>query len=749
MNKTVSVNIGGLAFKLDEDAFQKIKRYLDAIKERFDDGKDQDEIMSDIETRVGEIFTSRLKPNKDVINIEDVDYMIGIMGQPHDIGEGADGQFEDTQEAGTFQESSSSESGRKTKRLFRDPDDNVLGGVAAGLSAYFGIKDPIWLRLVIVLLTIAGVGAMIPIYILLWIIIPEAKTRTDKLQMRGEEANLANIEKAFKKGIENLEDSIKDFGAKKKVGQFGNILRTLVSAVLTICLLFLKFISKFLGIIFLVTGSVAFAALIFAMITNKAFIHPGVSAFTEMATASGFESTLFFIGVLLTAGIPLLAILYLGLRITIGSGAKLRGLGFGMLALWILGIVFTAGVAIKTASDFSETASVKEESALFLSNSDTLVVYGTKFKETDIYEANFEGMNKLKLNKIHFADKDIYLENVNFYIDETEEGLFKLSIEKEAKGKNRSEAKFLAEKIEYNYEQSESELILQNYLHFLADDKFRDQQVNITLYVPDGKVVKLDPSLRQFLYNLNKQSKYSDFTAYDNYWLNERGSFACISCDSTDEIKTAFNNYEPSSLDFKDFDKLYISGMFEVDIAYGEEYSLQLIGNEKSKDRVNVRRKDGNSLHIESDKKLVWRKNKVRVEVVMPELSRAEFNGATTIKIAGFTQESMRIQTTGAAESEIDVNVEALDVSMTGASSIVIRGIGNTLNVSSAGAAELDALDYKVKSVDFGMSGASSVKVNVSESITGKVSGASSITYKGDPRIELEKGVMSSVERID
>ncbi len=189
MNRTITANLGGQVFVVDENAFEKLNKYIESIKERFAQTEGKEEIINDIETRIAEIFSQRLKAGqREVVNMADVDEAVSVMGWPEDFEEVDEGT-EGAQEAGS---SAQEEGGRHhlNKRLFRNPDDKVLGGVASGISAYFGINDPLWLRLLFVVLVIAGIGTFILIYILLWIIVPEAKTPSEKLQMRGENVTI-------------------------------------------------------------------------------------------------------------------------------------------------------------------------------------------------------------------------------------------------------------------------------------------------------------------------------------------------------------------------------------------------------------------------------------------------------------------------------------------------------------------------------------------------------------------------------
>ena len=145
MNKTVNINLAGIFFHIDEDAYLKLSRYLEAIKRSFTDSQGRSEIISDIEARIAELFAERIQNEKQVVGIKLVDEVIAIMGQPEDYLVD-DEIFEDEpQPRSTY-------NNRVTKKLFRDTDNSYIGGVATGLSHYFGI-DAIWMRLLWILLT--------------------------------------------------------------------------------------------------------------------------------------------------------------------------------------------------------------------------------------------------------------------------------------------------------------------------------------------------------------------------------------------------------------------------------------------------------------------------------------------------------------------------------------------------------------------------------------------------------------------
>jgi phage shock protein PspC (stress-responsive transcriptional regulator) len=185
MKKTVSITISGIIFNIEEDGYDVLRRYLDTISGYFTQSDGKDEIMADIEARIAELFQERMDDRKMVITAEDVEEVINVMGRPEEyVGE-------DTE----FGSSTAGEGYRRrgSRRVYRDMEGNLIGGVCSGIAHYFG-WDPLWIRLIWALLAI-GFGFGFLLYIILWIIIPEAKSTSEKLEMTGEAVNVENIKK--------------------------------------------------------------------------------------------------------------------------------------------------------------------------------------------------------------------------------------------------------------------------------------------------------------------------------------------------------------------------------------------------------------------------------------------------------------------------------------------------------------------------------------------------------------------------
>ena len=211
MNKTFTINLNGKVYNINDDAFDTLSAYLNNLKNRFANEEGAQEIMDDIEARIGELFTERMRYGMQVVTLQDVDDVIAIMGQPEEIEQADNGfSFSDDEAKDNVAdeadktdevkpEQADTQTGKRKKRLFRDPDDMIIAGLCSGIGSYFDV-DPWVFRAIFIVTFLLGFGSPILIYAVLWIIIPEAKTVAQKLQMKGEEANVENISKAINEG---------------------------------------------------------------------------------------------------------------------------------------------------------------------------------------------------------------------------------------------------------------------------------------------------------------------------------------------------------------------------------------------------------------------------------------------------------------------------------------------------------------------------------------------------------------------
>jgi phage shock protein PspC (stress-responsive transcriptional regulator) len=508
MNKTVNINLAGTFFHIDEDAYLKLQRYLEAIKRSFTDSQGRSEIIADIEARISELFTERVKHDKQVIGNKEVEDVITIMGQPEDYLVD-DEIFEDEPQ-------SSYKSDRNTnysKKLYRDTENSYIAGVSSGLGHYLGI-DPIWVRLLWILLTIGSGGTFILIYILFWVLVPEALTTSEKLTMKGEPVNISNIEKKIKDGFENVSqnvsDAVKNIDLPKQGNRIKSSSKSFFDTIGDIIMFFLKIFAKFIGIILMIVGASALIGLIIALFSvgiADAVNIPGIDFFNAANAANipvWFMSLLLFFAI----GIPFFFIFYLGLKILVNNLKSIGNIAkFSLFGIWLMAIIGLVYVGVKQASEFTDEASVIQKEQLNITSYDTLYV---SMRANTSYSKQF-GRHSNTLKPVYDENdrKLLYRTDVSLIIKSTTDSIASIGIDKNSRGNSYKNAKVRAEKINYNYALNGNRLDLDGYLTTAFDNKFRDQQVEVTLYLPEGTVLFADENTNSFHRNV-RYSYYSN-----------------------------------------------------------------------------------------------------------------------------------------------------------------------------------------------------------------------------------------------
>ncbi len=519
MNKTVNINLGGMFFHIDEDAYQKLTRYFDAIKRSLSNSSGHDEIIKDIEMRVSELLNEKQKTEKYVIGLKDVDAVIAVMGQPEDyIIE------DDLKDAPTHTDFAH----RRTKKLYRDKEKGMIGGVAAGLGHYFGI-DSVWIRIVLILLVFAGFGTGILAYIILWIVTPEAVTTSEKLEMTGEPVNISNIEKKVREEFESVSGKIKNAdydkygnqiktGASKIGSSFGDFIMTIF-----------KIFAKFLGVMLILTGITILFFLLIGIFTlgSGIFIDFPWQGFIEAGNFTDYPIWAFGLLMFFAVGIPFFFLSLLGFKLlapnmkSIGNIAK-----YTLLALWLIAVSLAISIGIKQASAFAVDGRVVKKETINLNPNDTLFI---KFKHNDYFAKNVDDRNDFMVTQDSTGNDIIYSNEVSFKIEKTDEKLPYIQIEKEARGKSLSEAKKRAEQIKYGYTILGNKLILDNYLLTELKNKYRDQEIEITLFLPEGTLIKPDASVQN--YDRSDDEFFNLHYSSDNYiYKVDNSQIKCLNC---------------------------------------------------------------------------------------------------------------------------------------------------------------------------------------------------------------------------
>lgn len=538
MNKTININLGGLFFHIDENAFQKLNRYLDAVSRSLsDDPQGKDEIISDIEARISELLSEKIKDVRQVVNENDIEEIIVIMGQPED--------YSDDEE--TYSENKTSYKRKKTnaKKLFRNGDDKFLGGVCAGLAHYLAV-DTIWIRLAFIVLTFSGFPLFI--YIILWILLPEAKTTSEKLQMEGEPVNIGNIEKKIRDEIENLslkfKDGANDLSEKISSADYDKLrmqtksgLQDFLETVGKIFSAIFKVFGKFLGGLLLFISGIALISIVFGMFSvgsieildfDNDFIHYPIFFYDSILPK--WLLTLFL---LLLIGIPFFVLFILGLRILSPNTKKINTTtSLSLLGLWIVSLLGTSFAGIEYASSHAQDATkvIKKEITY---NSNIPLKIAVENNDDIYYNHNLSHRNNAI--EINLDDEKLkYSNDVTINIKESETGKAYIQLKKIGQGRKRQDALKNAENINYEFNVIDNRIIFNAY--FLSEYKniHKDEEIKATLYIPKGTSIYFEKSSKKFLYGIdNTDDIYDREMAGHQFKMTAKG-FECTDCSSED-----------------------------------------------------------------------------------------------------------------------------------------------------------------------------------------------------------------------
>ena len=528
MNKTVSINLAGIFFHIDEDAYQNLKNYFKAIKKSLQNSEGESEILADIEGRVSELFSERIKSSQHVISNKEVDEIVSIMGQPEDY----------KIDEAIFEESPEQEkSDIHKRRLFRDSDGAYVGGVSAGLGHYFGI-DPLLIRLVWVLLIFgAGMGPLL--YVILWILIPAAKTTAEKLAMMGKPVTISNIEKKVQEEFENVKASlerVKNSVNSDKINDLGSTIqsksRSFFETLCDIAMFLFKLFFKAIGLLFIVVSISSLIGFFISLLTvgiADAVHFPGLD-FADLVNSSTLPLWLVSILALLIAGIPIVFLLLLGLRMVSSRAPQLnRYTKLALLGVWIIVLITLITLSLKLASDYRINASVTEQSELPVTSEDTLFL---EMKGNPLYSKYLYRDNDLEIIYDEQNTKRIYGSNVRLIVRSTKDSIGSISVEKIALGSDYFNAKNRAEKLEYDYEFKNNTLFLNGYFLTNIDNKYRGQNVEVILTLPIGSVLFPDENTYSFHRNTSKYNDILDNGNEEHYMKVNYKSMRCLDCSN-------------------------------------------------------------------------------------------------------------------------------------------------------------------------------------------------------------------------
>ncbi len=828
MKKNISINISGILFHVEEDGYELLKNYLESISRYFAAYEDSKEITSDIEGRIAEIFLAKLTSYKQVITHEDVEGVMKTMGSVEDFAAAGVGLEEEDEPTTSYKASDKAyektyerqeETREETyadgnKKLYRDTQRKVLGGVAAGIAHYLKV-DPLWIRLLLIALffsdifismggiiaiayivlwivvpgsttlyddekikkfyrnpddkVIAGVcggiaayfgadgtlvrllfvlsvlffGTGLVLYIVLWIITPQALTLTEKMRMKGEPVTLSNIESSIKKNFNVSESGEESTFLKVLLFPFrliAVVLNTIGKALGPLMVFIGEAARVLFGLLLFVVG-IAFVFLLLvtggmllgvysadtANISTNLPLDVIRNSFPEWGLAFGYMALL----------IPSVALLLAGIAVVAKRNLMNPTLGWTALGIWFVCLAALSVTVVPYALDFQEDGRYNTTKKYDLGNTTAIITL-------DGYADNDYSRPELTLRGHDSA-------------------YFELREEFEAQGGNHSKAAENAQMISYDVLQKDSVLVFPAKFTFKEDAQFRAQRLHMVLYVPYQRAFMMDRNLTEILDNdILRRSGYDDSDLQDNIFMMTQNGLECVTCDKRKNMDEELDNGQAAqnppakkvdgkySKDYvvSDFKAISVHGPFQVNVVRGEEYQVNVHGNEALASKVNVNVKD-ETLTLDYDENIFRDNNEqIGLSIVMPSLKAVEFGGTTQAEVADFSSPDFSIILNGSARATVSVNTDALRENLSGASRLTLNGQVKSADINMSGASRLDALNAPTENMIIKTGGASQAQVAASQTLTVEAQSAGKVRYQGNPTLEVNPESKRNVSKL-
>ena len=717
MNKIVTVNIGGIAITIEEDAFDALRDYLKHISNHFKDTENGDEIIADIEYRIGEMLSAKLSERKISIDVADVKGVAQVMGYPADFDDSKAEAVDESQGETTTENTTTTENeqGKQTettkarRKLYRDPENKHLGGVIGGLAVYFDLDATI-LR-ILWLIAFFAFGLSFWVYIILWAVIPEAKTASERLEMRGESPTVESIKKNIHEEAKAAYDRVTSPETHRSVSRFTDKVVHLVTSILGVAF-------KFVGVFAILAIGFALVGLLIGLFTTTSGLVIGRDFFS--ADALHFATTSFPGWILRIAGylivaLPLVYVAILILPSLMDVNKPSKSVRQGLISTWIIAVLVAIGSILFSSQQFRSRGSVQRTETINLT-SDTIIV---------------------KVDADRLTDYAVASRNVELDVIQNEGDLCQLSIYKSALGKNNDRARESTSLIQDGYRMVNNTLVIHERVLITNPDEVHVPRLKLTLRLPVGKTV---------LFHSNSGEIISDIKNIQNIWDPEMAGKAfemtdaglnCLDCSSTPKGKT------------ESFTKVEAEDALRIELLHGEDFVVDIPEHDgKPIARYDIR---GGVLHIE--RQIQPPKDFSRpIRVQCPSITKIDLEELCFLKadLKNNQQEYLEIDGDAAAKFVIEgIKSEKVSVNLDAASSAELSGEVNILFVDLDATSKLESTSLKAQTVNVEMDAATKASVWAEEEIDGKISSASKLKYRGSAENKVKTDLSSSVTRMD
>lgn len=765
MKKNISINISGIIFHIEEDGFETLKNYLNAITKYFSSYDDSTEIIADIEGRIAEIFLGMLNDEKQVITLDDIDTLMATMGSVSDFQaaeETADESYthearEAKREKREYDEqlpkklyrdeqrkliagvasgiahyfsidplwvrllfllsffdffsffaitgvvlvayvamwlivpaSDILEEDERVKHFFRNPDNTVIGGVASGLAAYFGIDVSI-ARILFVITTFTG-GIGFVTYLILWIITPEAKSLTERMQMEGEPITLENIERKIRESF-NIKDGEEESTIAKILLFPFRIIKSILSNVNAdvrpLARFMFNVITSVVGVALAMASASATISLLTVLGVFFGIISSGQHIELDQVPLDMIRNTIptgTVVFSFIVAWIPIIFIGILGVSLIAKQIITKPVLNWSLLGIWIIGLI-GAGVTIPLLATNYQAE-------------------GTH-KRNMIYEMPLNKPLEIKVNPTPFHGYNEARLMIRGHEKPHAELLQKLS----ATGSSRQQAIENAHLIKYNVDHSEKgELIFDSNYSLGENAPFREQELKMYLYLPYGKEFVMSEELEWIIRNTLNRSGYTVADLGNNRWVYEEDGLKCLTCEGEDRIKMHHDEKGTSlNMTLEPFERLQVEGNYEVVIKKGDRYAAIVVGDDWEISKVNLRVNDG-KLRISSEHRSV-NASKVKVILRVKDLKSLRADGNSNLRFVNWNEDKLSLELRGSTNCELDGMIPDLKITVRDRANIIVNGHGEELDITARDAGVVRAYGFEASDVEVEARDGSMVKV--------------------------------------
>ncbi len=714
MNKILNINLGGYALTIDDDAYEYLTAYLESIRRRFSESDGRDEIVGDIEARLGELISQGMG-NRTIVMLPEVEAAVKVMGRPEDFG-GEPAATTSGRTASSRPTEPRPSAIRTGKRLFRDPDNVSVAGVCSGLAAYFGMADPVWMRLIFVVLTLLSAGFWIPAYLLLWILVPQATTAADRLAMRGEPVNAESIAREVEEGFERLSQTVNQPGSaapglSRFLATVGHVFAFLIRMSVKFGLLIAIIVVAALFISLLI----GWASGIFALATMAPFVDY-LSPFSSGTTWLG-SANLFFL-----FGIPVLG-LCIAFAKTLFKIKTPRRLGTGLALFWTLNVICAFLFVTITVKEFRQNGSLTKTVDISNINTDTLRVeaLGSDMGQNDFHVSWFDA------DDLRLSDDRLEMNGpIEISVQRSTSGRFECKQTIRAQGPTNGNAVDNASQTEYTITSMGNTLQIPTYYSILKGRKWRVQRVRVTLGIPVGKYVIFGEKINDFSHiDMDYANLGDDYNIRDYpnqlFRMSENG-LVCVGCPQFGD-----NNYRED----RNYEKFILEGNFETEIRQGDNFKMRIEGPADAVRKIRT----GDKLTLTTTDSTGRSKVKVYIETPVFTSLHAENTGEITIR--GFEEGEAHISARGRSRIRAYFDSRHLDLSLSGKCSLELTGKGDHLDVNLNDGAVLEGSNWRTNEAEISASDGSKARLNVRNNARISADGSSEVKVEGGANLDF------------